>query len=129
MELKTYNTLNASNLSSGKPVIAFSATSGVMRINKTAIEALQIKNGERWAISQDVKNVKDWYLHQDAENGFIIRVNEKNEGMFNSKTTCEDIRACLKNLDETKSVKMLLVVKPTVENEINYYPILTSSAH
>lgn len=105
MELKTYNSENSSRTSTGKPAMAFSGKNGLMRINKIAIEKLKIKNGDRWSVSQDPKNVFDWYLHKDPENGFKIRVSEKNEGTFNSAILCEDIRACVKNIEADKTVK------------------------
>jgi len=130
MELKTYTTDNSSRMSSGKPTITLSAKNGVIRLNKVAVECLKIKDKDKWSLSQDVKNVKDWYLHINNENGFSIRVSERGEATLSNKTVCEDIRACVKNINEEKACKMIIIIEPiTTKEKLLLYPVLTSSAH
>jgi len=128
MKLKKYSTV-AGKAQNGKPSISFSAKSGIVRLNKALLTSLGLKNGDKIDICQDEENVKDWYI-TIAKEGFTLRVSERLEGMVNSKTVCEDIRACVKNIDDEKSSKMLVAVEhPTVLEKQKYFPILTSSAH
>jgi hypothetical protein len=130
MELKTYTTENSSRMSSGKPRITLSAKNGVIRLNKVAVESLKIKDRDKWSLSQDMKNVKEWYLHVNNENGFPVRVSSRGEATLSNKSVCEDIRACVKNINDEKACKMYIIIEPIItKDEVLLYPVLTSSAH
>jgi hypothetical protein len=127
MALKIYNAINASRRRLGKKTISFSPK-GIITISKLAVEEIKLKPKQKVSIAQDEKNVKDWYLFLDNDG---LELRETNNGclIFNSSLICEDIRACVKDINEDKSIAMLLVCEATTIEKVKCFPIIVSSGN
>jgi ABC-type metal ion transport system substrate-binding protein len=126
MALKIYNAINASRRRLGQSTITFSPKGGIF-FSKEAAKKLKLKSGDKISIAQDEKNVKNWYLFLD-KNGIEIKLQSNGHLKCYSVLICEDIRACVKDINEEKSIAMMLVDEPVYfMDKIKYFPIITSS--
>lgn len=71
MKLKKYDS-SLQSTRTGEPRISFD-DKGVIRINKTAVEALGLKPGDKIAFLMDEENPTDWYITKDKEGFPTIR--------------------------------------------------------
>jgi len=128
MKLRTFNSANAAGRKTGTPRISFAKKGGVIRISQKAVDEIGLRAGNKVSISQDELNVKDWYLHLDKD-GFELRADAAKGLVFNSSVIAEEIKCCVKNLNEEKGVQMLIQTEPIKVDKVSYYAILTASAH
>lgn len=110
----------------GVPRITFSK-SGVIALNKCAVEALGISVGDKISFAQDDTEDAPWYAYVD-ETGFKIRAKdfEKNgNACFNH---AELSKAIIESFgydeDESKSVSLQLATEPVVHAKKSYYQLL-----
>src|SRR5690606_19802427 len=65
---------------------------GAIIVNKTAVELLKVKAGDKVEISQDEEEPKNWYISAtNEESGFVLRERKDDSLTFNSSSVCKDI--------------------------------------
>lgn len=126
MKLKKYD-VSVNTGRSVEPTISFS-DSGVIRISKSATDALNIKAGDRLSLFQDEDSPTDWYLSKDKD-GFPTRPGStKDSGsvQFNSANTRNDFYQSLFDQDDQFQWprKFRIATEPTIYEKKLYYAIL-----
>lgn len=123
MDLITYDAQNAVSRRSEDPMVHF-CKSGLITINSSAVEKLNLSSDSLVAFHQDKAKRKDWYLEIRTANGLKLRtkVTAKNRSLcLNSSIVCKEV---LKSLTKDKSVKIPVSIVPT---DGKYYALLTST--
>jgi hypothetical protein len=125
MKLKKYDA-SVQSTRTGEPRISFD-DKGVIRINKTAVQAIGLKAGDKVSFLQDEENPTDWYLSKDKD-GFPTRdVNDSGGLVINSSKTRNDFYASLFEANEEEGRRSFpLAIEPEKNNGMLLYAILTA---
>ena len=129
MKLKRFNQKTTASAPRGRATIRFNK-SGAISISGVAVDLTGINSGDYIEIVQDEQNPEDWYITKSDMNvGFKLRPGGKSgNSMANSAATC---RAFLKQFPRTgkTSTGCLIGTVPVTFEGVDYWPIITSSAH
>ncbi len=101
--------------------------SGVLRLNKTAVTALDFKHGDAFEVLQDEENPQDWYIAKTTnENALIWRKDSSGAMLCNVKYIADKI---LKSLGITGKAAKFRIATEEVEEGLKAYAIFTHSAN
>jgi hypothetical protein len=127
MKLKEFNTENVEKSRRGQASIRLTK-SGMISISKELGELLQLKVGDKLALSQNEDKPKDWYLNVSPI-GFAIRNDSKNEKeknrfAFNCSSLVQKLFDSIGY--EGSSIAFLVSEEAEKISKVSYYAILTA---
>lgn len=123
MELQDYTRLDCTARFIDKATIHFSK-SGMIGLNRCAIEKLELKAKEKVMLHQDKSRPEDWYLSKtDSEYGFILR-QSSTMLCFNANSIAKKLFKSIGLVSGTSIT--LTIAKEPVEKK--YFAIITKSA-
>jgi hypothetical protein len=107
------------------PRISFTKA-GVLVLNQTAMQKLNLKAGDKISLAQDPDNPSNWYIFKDKENGFEIRHGYKQKaGLINHRQLCDLFLDCF-GMEKDKSNSFKLGGQPTIWGKVEYWGILVN---
>lgn len=113
MKLKTFNTQNIQPTRSSSPFIGINTKTGVFAINRTAAEAIGIKDGDQVQFHQEEDSPENWYIEKVKDGGFTVRLaNDRGILLFNNTTLSRMIFASV----ECESVSGRVLVGEAIKS-------------
>jgi len=127
MNLKTFDAITTPNRAkSVSPKITINTKSGLLSINKGAVELLGLKEKDQVTFHQDEEEITDWYIEKVKSGGFPIRKNKNATSLaFNNSYLAKKIFESVTCKEQSASV--LLAGKPTKLGSRTLYGLLTNS--
>lgn len=129
MELNIYNK-ECISLSYAGPAVRLTKQ-GVIYFTKTAMELLNLSDGNMVSFANDKTRPKDWYLFRDADgmplkpkSGKDTKTGDQSYGI-SSKFLVTKIKETL-SIPADKNISIEIAREPLLENGKAYYALLTS---
>lgn len=109
------------------PTIAVSRKSGLITINKLAVDLIKLKAGDEIILVQDEHDTENWYVQKIATGGWELRQLDSGALAISSVPAARTLLGSLE-IDTDKQVRMLIAGTPTKEGKETYWGILSNSA-
>lgn len=132
MNLKSFKKSDISYKADGVPFLRIHLKSGVFSFNKTAAEILELKAGDQVMLHQDEDEPENWYLEQVKEDGFPLRINQKEKYAsltFNSAPMAKHMFDVVDTGGDPISCRALIAKEPTKFEKRTLWGIIMTEAN